>query len=42
MEVKKKMKKKMKKVFNTLIVGALMALPMLMIFSLWAKDGMPY
>ena len=34
--------KKKKKVFNTLIVGALMALPMLMIFSLWAKDGMPY
>ena len=33
---------KMKKVFNTLIVGALLALPMLIVFSLWAKDGMPY
>lgn len=34
--------KKMKKVFNTIAVGALMALPLLLVFSLWAKDGMPY
>ena len=34
--------RKMKKVFNTLIVGALMALPMIAVFAIWAKDGMPY
>ncbi len=32
----------MKKVLNTIMVGALMALPMLIVFSLWARDGMPY
>lgn len=30
----------MKNIVDTILIGALMALPM--IFSLWAKDGMLY
>lgn len=32
----------MKKMIDTLLVGALMSLPMIIVFMLWASDGMPY
>ena len=32
----------MKNIVDTILIGALMALPMLIVFSLWAKDGMLY
>lgn len=34
--------RKMKKAFNTIAVGTLMALPLVAIFAIWARDGMPY
>lgn len=32
----------MKNIVDTILIGALMALPMIAVFAIWAKDGMPY